>query len=501
MSNNEFEELRPFENNEKPLHQQFARHTTLKSQIQSLVNIPFLHPSLYVIAIIVLFYAPLFWPLLFCAILLVELLVKKNHKLLFNTPIGAGVEDRNTPIPGTKRKKFEKAAGVGYLGNDMFNNEEIHQNFDIMLQHTFVFGTTGSGKTELLLSIAYNYLAISSGLMYGDAKADPALAFQIYTIVRIFGRDDDYLTSNFLADGTVKSDPAIRKSNDISPFSFGSAAETTQMIKSLMPEEKGGGGNQVFSQSAQALVSALMPALCELRDEGYMTLDPSVVRKYMEYEYFCLLIDNPHISPSSKNSLVSFLSTRSGFDKALAYNKQKEEVRKQYGFAQAYFTNVMSMLSDTYGYIYMTGRGEIDFKDIVLNNRIFVNLLPTLKFSSEEVQALSKINLACKKNTFAAALGSELEGSREKVVQGSAANCDRPFADINDEFSYAAVSGYAAIAAQARGLKIALVIGAQEYKGIEESIGAEASQIMSNQSTMIVGRIRDTKETMDIVQK
>ena len=38
-----------------------------------------------------------------------------------------------------------------------------------------IFGSTGSGKTETLVSIAYNALVQSSGFIYVDGKGDNSL--------------------------------------------------------------------------------------------------------------------------------------------------------------------------------------------------------------------------------------------------------------------------------------------------------------------------------------
>ena len=42
-------------------------------------------------------------------------------------------------------------------------------------------------------------------------------------------------------------------------------------------------------------------------------------------------------------------------------------------------TRVFGSLADTYGHIIRTNLAEVDFKDVVLNRRILVVLLPALR--------------------------------------------------------------------------------------------------------------------------
>ncbi|MDR1039762.1 MAG: hypothetical protein LBR80_06245 [Deltaproteobacteria bacterium] len=49
---------------------------------------------------------------------------------------------------------------------------------------------------------------------------------------------------------------------------------------------------------------------------------------------------------------------------------------EQFGYAQSYFGKALSSLTDTYGRIYGAESGVEDFRDIVLNRRILLALLP-----------------------------------------------------------------------------------------------------------------------------
>ncbi len=49
--------------------------------------------------------------------------------------------------------KPRKARGISFFGNVETNHEELWFNNDDMRTHVLIFGSTGSGKTEALVSL------------------------------------------------------------------------------------------------------------------------------------------------------------------------------------------------------------------------------------------------------------------------------------------------------------------------------------------------------------
>ncbi len=74
--------------------------------------------------------------------------------------------------------------------------------------------------------------------------------------------------------------------------------------------------------------------------------------------------------------------------------KQVSQVLEQHGFITMQLTRVFSSLADTYGHIIRTNLAEVDFKDVVLNRRILVVLLPALEKSPDELSNLGKVIIA-----------------------------------------------------------------------------------------------------------
>lgn len=443
---------------------------------------------------------PAMWPVILISwFLLWVTLLGRTITLPFNIPFIARTTDYNDNKPG--RTGHNESRGIYYAGNDMESDEELYLNFPTLLRHVLCFGTTGAGKTETLASMGANFIATGAGLIYNDAKAAPKLAWQIYTIARYFGRDDDFLTVNYLKGNTSeRPDPAERLTNDSAPFAFGAAEASTQLVVSLMPQDKGG-ANKVFSEAAVALISAVMPALTELRDQGLLLIDPKVIRSYMEYDNCTQLMFDPNISSNARQAIVAFIKSRSGYDATKPPNKQPEEVKKQFGFAQSYFIRALSSLSDTYGHIYMTGAGEVDFRDVILNDRILCTLLPSMENSGEELANLGKIILSAIRNAMATGLGHQIEGSKEDVLESLPTATNRPSGIINDEYAYMAVEGFAVTAAQGRGLNFCMVFAGQDYAGFKSASEKEAEQIVANCRFKYIMALEDAGATLELVKK
>ena len=197
-----------------------------------------------------------------------------GERLPFRMPMGMSGTDRGDPLPG--RGGFARPEGIFFLGNRLQDKQELWLKAKDILTHCLLFGTTGSGKTETLVSLSYNALATASGLFYIDPKASPKLAVQIWQMARFLGRDDDFRVLNYGTSGKVKGKSPRRLSNTNNPFTFGSAEALTQLLVSLMPASDG--ANSIFADKAQALISGVMYALVDLRDKGLLKLSTSIIR-------------------------------------------------------------------------------------------------------------------------------------------------------------------------------------------------------------------------------
>ena len=106
----------------------------------------------------------------------------EDERLPFRMPLGLSGTDKGDPLPG--RRGYARPEGIFFLGNRVQDQKELWLKAKDILTHCLLFGTTGSGKTETLVSLSYNALATGSGLFYIDPKASPKLAVQIWQMSR-----------------------------------------------------------------------------------------------------------------------------------------------------------------------------------------------------------------------------------------------------------------------------------------------------------------------------
>lgn len=455
---------------------------------------------------------------------------KGNLTLPVKLPVDfQGETDYHDPKPGGK--KFNKANGTIPFANLRKGAQEVWFAGKDMLTHLMVIGTTGAGKTETLVSLAASSaFATGSGLVYVDAKAAPKLIAQFFTLARIFGREDDMRIINYMTGNKkVSAQSWERLSNTTNPFALGSADSSVQMLTSLLPS--GGGDNQVFLDRAISMVKGVMPALVELRDRGIMNITAEKIQQFIQLEVFINLaqdklyldrdgnpvslstatstkngtdgkpveVANPgyeHIvlSPDSVKSVRSYLQSTPGYS-AGAGQKQPEEVAKQFGFGQMYFTRALSNLATTYGHIYQHELSEVDFADVILNGRVLIVLVPAMEQSGEERKALGKVILSSIRNAMALGLGNKAEGFREDVLESLPIDLKTPSMIIVDEYAEVATEGFAVTATQGRGLGMSVVFAGQDLAGFVRASKEEADMIFSNTRIKCLMALEDPELT------
>jgi intracellular multiplication protein IcmO len=421
--------------------------------------------------------------------------VKRAH-LPMSLPIESGKIDYNDPKP--ERKEFERARGIYYLGNDQLTNEEVHVSAADLLTHMLLFATTGGGKTEFLLSLAVNSLSTGSGVVFIDPKGTAELELKVWTLARIMGRDDDFLLINYsTGNRAIKANSPDRISNTSNIFAHGTADFLSDIMVSLIPTSEG--DNAIFSERAITLMKSLMMSLVELRDQRKINLSVRTIRDWMTMEKCIDIVNDQSLSQVARSSMEAFLNSTAGFQKDLGA-KQGEDTMKQFGYAQAYFTRALSSLTDTYGHVYGSIMGEVDYRDVVFNRRILLVLLPSMEKAPPELKALGKIVLAAMRSAMAGGLGNVFEGNYEEMVGSlpSASNC--PFPIIADEYGYVATEGFAITAAQARGLGFACIFAGQDYAGFKRGSEAEAESILANTKVKTIGVLEDAQSTWDVVR-
>lgn len=433
--------------------------------------------------------------------------------LPFKMPLVSGEPDFNDCIPGTSKPR--KANGIAFFGNEKGTNKELWFTNDDMRTHVLIFGSTGSGKTESLVSIAFNSLTQGSGFIYIDGKGDNSLYSKIFSMVRRMGRDDDMLLINFMTGARDIIGPQkTRLSNTMNPFARGSSSMLSQLVVSLM--DSGGqqsGDSDMWKNRAISFVEALMKILVAMRDEGHILLDAHTIRNYFILEKLEQIVIDRRFPLNEKDSvpldsiptvvldpLDNYLFNLPGYNRAKKGN-QASEVREQHGFITMQLTRVFSSLADTYGHIIRTNLAEVDMKDVVLNRRIMVVLLPALEKSPDELSNLGKVIIASLKAMMAAGLGNEVEGEYRNVILSKPTTALTPYVCIMDEYGYYAVKGFAVVPAQARSLGFSAIFAGQDLPAFQKASKEEAASIGANCNIKICMKMEDPTETWEFFNK
>ncbi len=436
-------------------------------------------------------------------------------ELPYKMPAYAKTPDRHDPKPGSNTPG--PAAGIYFFGNDIVSNEQLWFNNGDMRTHALIFGSTGSGKTETLVSIAFNALAQGSGFIYVDGKGDNALFAKIFAMVRSMGREDDLLLVNFMTGAQDIIGPQEKVlSNTMNPFAAGSSSMLSNLVVSLMDSgtQPGGGDGDMWKGRAISFIEALMRPLVYMRDQGYLLLEAGLIRRYFtldvleELLYDRKVIDqhnNISIMPEPlpfdvRDPLENYLATLPGYQKS-EKGKQSGKAYEQHGYITMQLTRIFGSLADVYGHIVRTNLAEVDFHDVVLNRRILVVLLPALEKSPDELSNLGKLIIASLKSMLASGLGSAVEGDYKDVIERKPTNSKTPFLCVLDEYGYYAVKGFAVVPAQARSLGFSVIFAGQDLPAFQKASKEEAASICANTNIKICMKLEDPVETWDFFQK
>lgn len=449
--------------------------------------------------------------IMFFAIIIMCMIATSEKSLPFRMPRHSNMMDPNDPAPDNKPRK---ARGICYFGNEISTGLELWFSNEDMRTHCLIFGSTGSGKTEALVSIAYNALLQGSGLIYVDGKGDNSLFAKVFSMTRSMGREDDILIVNFMTGARdIVGPQKTRISNTMNPFSMGSSSMCAQLVVSLMPAASATPNGDMWMGRAIAFVEALMKIMVYMRDRGDILLDAHTIRMYFNLPKLESIVLDKRFPLDNDRSvsiedapdimiqpLANYLDTLPGFDKTKR-GKQESTVLEQHGFITMQLTRVFSSLADTYGHILRTELPEVDFRDVVLNRRILVVLLPALEKAPEELSNLGKIIVASLKAMMASGLGEEVEGTHAEVIEKKITTSPTPFLCILDEYGYYAVQGFAVVPAQARSLGFSAIFAGQDLPAFQKASKEEALSIGANTNIKICMKLEDPIETWDFFQK
>jgi intracellular multiplication protein IcmO len=436
-------------------------------------------------------------------------------QLPFRMPKHGFLVDSSQGKKKATRGDDESTEGIYLFGNERKTNEELWFSDKDMRTHVLIFGSTGSGKTVGLISIAYNALVQSSGFIYVDGKGDNTLFSSLFSMVRSMGREDDLLLINFMTGARDVIGPQDRRlSNTLNPFCSGSSSMLSQLIVGLMGKSDKSSDGDMWKNRAIGFVEALMRVLVAMRDAGHLLLDANSIRNYFHLDRLEAMtmdkvfirdgglepINLENVPDSTLEPLINYVLNLPGYNKEKK-GKQVSQVLEQHGFITMQLTRAFTSLADTYGHIMRTRLAEVDLKDVVLNRRILCVLLPALEKSPDELANLGKIIISSLKAMMAAGLGDHVEGEYQDLIMSKPTNAETPYLCILDEYGYYAVEGFAVVPAQARSLGFSVVFAGQDLPAFQKASKEEAASIGANTNIKICMKLEDPTETWDFFMK
>ena len=394
--------------------------------------------------------------------------------------------------------------GVTYYGICRETGLPVYATNSDDRTHLTCLGTTGSGKTEFLLGLVANQLVQNSGLIYVDAKGDPALQRDVSRLARRFGRDDDILTINFITSGRnlakAQSDKITNTFNMMANTSDGMLIE---LLNNLL-DDSGGGGGDMWKGRAMTFIAAVTRVLTYLRDNGFIQLSPSSYIQYMELSALEELVfdhDGKYGEFFAKvsSSLRNYIITLPGYNTSpKARKKQEQKTLEQHGFIVMQLTRAINDLTYNYGHIFGVQQGDIDIFDCVLNRRILTIPLPALERAPDSLKMLGKLCIGSVKQMMAGSLGNRIEGLVREILDSRPTNSPNAFKLIFDEFGYIVISGTSVMPAQGRSLSFSICFAAQDFSDIKRGNDHEAEAIWGNSNVKAIGRLvtGDNGDTM-----
>lgn len=421
-------------------------------------------------------------------------------------------------------KKLLLAGGILYLGHLRTTDpdedgRELWLNNSDARTHLFIPGTTGSGKTEALLGLFYNSICWGSGACYTDGKGSARLPFAHWSLCRRLGREDDFLILNLLPEEMDPFQKLVAKqasskgqrlansqSNSLNSFAEGSAEFLLQLFSSLLPVAHG--DSAAWQEKAINLLDAILRSLCYKRAKGELDISIKEIRHHLALHNLVQLYlegRDGKLPELAYLPIKAYFETGlAGFNPALAHdpNQWDPEVYNQHGFLTSQFARILSMIMDTYGYIFDDKYPDIDLLDVLLNNRILVVLIPSLSKSAQEAAALGKLFVSSVRLMMAQNLGYRLEGTKADILDSLATNSPNPYLLIWDELSYYFAAGLAVMFAQARELGFCNIAGVQDVQGLKRGDAkAEAASLIANTKVKWALALEDPEETFDLIRK
>lgn len=424
--------------------------------------------------------------------------------------------------PAMERKRKgppEPPAGVVFLGvtNDG-NDQWIFASYGDIRLHTNIFGASGSGKTEYILALKYNYFCLGTGLIDVDAKGDPENINRVAAMARFNGLDDDVTFVNHSIGEmqyTPKGNPIIKQTNSLAILSSREWLGSARMISSLIPEPSTGGANQSFIKGGIQLINCIIRIHYRLRELYGENVSVVKVKADVSPEKLFEFI-GMHETPSRdyseairgddnlRETIESLIISFTGNPKQKYQQmdgQSKAKYAEQYGYAAGHAITALETLANTYGDVYGDVIGDISYVDAFAHKRIHMEIMPAMQATADEIKSLGQLFVQGVLSGLAASQGYRVEGKTSSVTEGKPDKRVVPFMGGGiDEAPAIMVDGIEKFATMARGAGMGSFYGSQDFKGASgKGQNPYIHQILGSTQIHVYMKIQDI-ETFNIIK-
>jgi hypothetical protein len=304
---------------------------------------------------------------------------------------------------------------IGHLSN---THDNLYLNEQCMQEHSLFVGDFNSGAFDawferLKLAIAPAQDGSFSPVIFYDTTGSYVVTQEVFRQAKAYNREDDVIVVNYMTGSLDVFGPQENKlSNTMNPFSYGSSGSLTELFYSMLDNSIDKSGEHTWRGRAIGLISTVMMALVYMRDNENFNLNVSSIRHYLGFSTLNELFKTRTDFPSHiQEAFWEYCRNMPAFNKKVKI--QDQDFMDQHGFLQMQLIRVLGFLEDSYGYIFNTNLGEVDYRDLIANNRILVVCCPALEKSIDEMKILYQVHVASLKVLMAEALGQSIEIKNE----------------------------------------------------------------------------------------
>lgn len=334
---------------------------------------------------------------------------------------------------------------------------------DIFTRHVALLAATGTGKTELILSIIQQQIKKGAGLILVEAKSDSDFAGAIYGMMKAAGRLDQFKLINF---------EFPEQSHTYNPFFSGGVRATLSTAMKMQANSKEEFWKDVnrYSLSAVILCMKLQPGQPVFHIKDLIAL-------LSDFDLLLRFINQIRESDSSahkdgKEFLASYMRYWWDDEKATWNLKQFKTL------LQGAISKLSAFAHSEYSQIVNTYNPDVDIKESILNGEVVVLSMSSLA-DKDGVELFGKLFIS----DLARAVGEiQLEKSKPLMM------CPAIF----DEYPSFMDEGQVSLFQLARSANVPIVIAFQGIGFLQNISPAFVEMVLGNCWTHVYCDIRDS---------